>query len=48
MSAPLPVAQHGAVLASIKATPSGWPRLAPSPRDDGTGRLRQPSVMCPR
>ena len=23
MSAPLPVAQHGAVLASIKATPSG-------------------------
>jgi hypothetical protein len=25
MSAPLPRVQHGAVLAGVKATPSGWP-----------------------
>ena len=37
MSAPLPTAQHGAVLAGIKATSSGWP---PASLDPGSGRHR--------
>ncbi|MGH9259624.1 MAG: hypothetical protein ACRD08_06955, partial [Acidimicrobiales bacterium] len=35
MSTPLPPAQHGAVLAGIKATPSGWP---PASLDPDRGR----------
>ena len=31
MSAPLPRVQHGAVLAGVKATPSGWPPASPDP-----------------
>ncbi len=35
MSTPLPPAQHGAVLAGIKATPCGWPRPALTPAAGG-------------
>ena len=35
MSAPLPPAQHGAVLAGLKAQPSGWPLAS---LDPGSGR----------
>ena len=35
MSPPLPAAEHDAVLAGIKATPSGWP---PASLDPGCGR----------
>ena len=38
MSAPLPRAQDGAVLAGVKATPSGWP---PASLDPGCGRRRK-------
>ena len=41
---PLPRAQHGAVLAGIKATPSGWP---PASLDPGSGR-RPPAATGSR
>jgi hypothetical protein len=43
MSTPLRPAQHGAVLAGIKATPSRWP---PASLDPGCGRRtrRQPGA----
>jgi hypothetical protein len=31
MSAPLPSVHDGAVLAGVKATPSGWPAASPDP-----------------
>lgn len=35
MTGPRPPAQHGVVLAGVKATPSGWP---PASLDPGSGR----------
>jgi ketosteroid isomerase-like protein len=36
-AAPFPRAQHGGVLAGVKATPCGWPTASP---DTGSGRRR--------
>jgi putative transposase len=44
MSTPLPPAQHGAVLAGVKATPSGWP---PASLDPGCGRRTPAATGSP-
>ena len=44
MSTPLPPAQHGAVPAGIKATPSGWP---PASLDPGCGRRTPAATGSP-
>jgi hypothetical protein len=44
MSTPLPPAQHGAVPADIKATPSRWP---PASLDPGCGRRTPAATGSP-
>jgi hypothetical protein len=39
-TAQLPRVDTGAVLAGVKATPSGWPPASPDPRSGGAHRQR--------